>query len=283
MMYYAITVNADQIITGVHESVTPITPSTFAENPSLAEDTVVAVETPNDLQAGIDVRCFNEDGTSKPIVWCIENGYMELPPYAEIIDGELICREMPPEEAPLTLEEYFATMVNEAKAEAKALVDAVQEEAYQQVTQAKEALGNSLAEVNGETEQKFAAMRPIMTDLVRDKPADLVISASQMLLPWTEGEYILGDVRTWEGQPRRCCQAHDSTGNPTWTPATASLWAPFHAQSVAYALPWVPPTGAHDMYKAGEYMVWTDDLVYKCQQDTAYSPLEDAGAWQRVS
>lgn len=283
MMYFAITVNTDQIITGVHESVTPITSSTFAGNPSLAEDSVVAVENPNDLQAGIDVRCFNEDGMSKPIVWCIENGYMALPPNSQIIDGELVFREMPPEEAPLTLEEYFATMVNEAKAEAKAMVDAVQEEAYQRVTEAKEALSGSLAEVNSLTTQKFSAMRPLMTDLVRDKPADLVISASEMLLSWTEGKYVLGDVRMWDGQPRRCCQAHDSTGNPTWTPATASLWAPFHALSAAYALAWVPPTGAHDMYKTGEYMVWTDDLVYKCQQDTAYSPLEYAGAWERVN
>ena len=41
-------------------------------------------------------------------------------------------------------------------------------------------------------------------------------------------------------------------------------------------------TGAHDMYKSGEYMVYTDREVYKCLQDTAYSPTDYAQAWQAV-
>ena len=39
-------------------------------------------------------------------------------------------------------------------------------------------------------------------------------------------------------------------------------------------------TGAHDMYKAGEYMIWTDGTVKKCVQDTNFSPEEYPQAWE---
>ena len=39
-------------------------------------------------------------------------------------------------------------------------------------------------------------------------------------------------------------------------------------------------TGAHDMYKSVEYMIWTDNQVYKCTQDTNFSPTEYAQAWE---
>ena len=47
-----------------------------------------------------------------------------------------------------------------------------------------------------------------------------------------------------------------------------------------YALPWEQPTGTHDMYKAGEYMIWTGGTVKKCVQDTNFSPDEYPGAWE---
>ena len=282
-MFYALTINTDQIITGVHESGTPITTNAFSANAELSEDTVVSIPSPAEYQTHTHILCYNENGTRKSDVWCIENGFMELPPYAEIIDGELIYREMPPEEASPTLEEYFATMVNEAKAEAKALVDAVQEEAYQQVTQTKEALSNSLAEVNDETEQKFTAMRPIMTELVKGKPADIVISTKEFILDWVADSYEVGDVRRdANGYPKRCITLHNSITSPTHTIDVASLWASYHATQTQYALPYVAPTGAHDMYKVGEYMIWTDGTIMKCIQDTAYSPTEYAQAWETI-
>ena len=48
---------------------------------------------------------------------------------------------------------------------------------------------------------------------------------------------------------------------------------------MATARAWVQPTGAHDIYRAGEYMIWTDGQVYKCLSDTAYSPGEYGQAW----
>lgn len=42
------------------------------------------------------------------------------------------------------------------------------------------------------------------------------------------------------------------------------------------------PTGAHDMYKSGEYMIWTDDTTRKCIQDTNFSPDEYPQAWENA-
>ena len=46
-------------------------------------------------------------------------------------------------------------------------------------------------------------------------------------------------------------------------------------------MPFVQPTGAHDMYRTGEYMELNGD-VYRCVSDTAYGPSEYAAAWELV-
>lgn len=39
--------------------------------------------------------------------------------------------------------------------------------------------------------------------------------------------------------------------------------------------------GAHDMYKNGEYMIFTDKNIYKCVQDTNFSPTDYPQAWEK--
>ena len=115
-------------------------------------------------------------------------------------------------------------------------------------------------------------------------PADDVIADMALLMPWEPGNYAVGNVRTHGGQPWRCCQAHDSTGNDSWAPgAVPALWAPYHAASARWALPWVAPTGAHDAYQAGEYMRWPDGLIYRCKADaTVHGPDVLPQAWELV-
>lgn len=84
------------------------------------------------------------------------------------------------------------------------------------------------------------------------------------------------------GYPKECMTAYDGTVQQGWTIDTATLWKPWHSRKAEYALPWEAPTGAHDMYKAGEYMIWTDGLVYLCKQDTNFSPAEYPQAWEKV-
>ena len=82
------------------------------------------------------------------------------------------------------------------------------------------------------------------------------------------------------GYPKECMTAYDGTVQQDWTIDNRTLWKPWHSRKAEYALPWEQPTGAHDMYLAGEYMIWTDGTVKKCVQDTNFSPDEYPGAWE---
>lgn len=113
-----------------------------------------------------------------------------------------------------------------------------------------------------------------------DTPA-VINAIPSGIRPWKPGPQAVGDVRAYEGVPYKCVQAHDSSANPNWTPAAyAAGWAQYHGTSPDTARPYAAPTGAHDAYMAGEYMVWTDGQMYKCVQDgTVYGPDALAAAW----
>ena len=48
------------------------------------------------------------------------------------------------------------------------------------------------------------------------------------------------------------------------------------------ARPFVPVQGAHDIYRAGEYMIWTDGTVQWCKSDTNFSPADYPQAWEEA-
>ena len=115
-----------------------------------------------------------------------------------------------------------------------------------------------------------------------DTPAR-VNENTDLLRTWQPGSYAVGDLRAYEGIPYKCVQAHDSTANPGWTPdAVPALWMQYHGTSPETARPWIAPTGAHDQYKAGEYMIYTDGKSYKATQDTTYSPSDYPAAWEEA-
>lgn len=100
---------------------------------------------------------------------------------------------------------------------------------------------------------------------------------------WKPGNYEIGEIVRYENLPYKCVQKHDSTENPNWNPVEApALWANYHATDAEHALPWVQPTGAHDIYKTNEYMIYTDGKIYKCLSDTNFSPTEYSQAWEVV-
>lgn len=90
-----------------------------------------------------------------------------------------------------------------------------------------------------------------------------------------------GEVSTHPetGYPYECMTAYDGTVQQDWTIDNRTLWKPWHSRKKEYALPWEAPTGAHDMYKAGEYMIWSDGKVKHCLEDTNFSPVEYPQAW----
>ena len=115
--------------------------------------------------------------------------------------------------------------------------------------------------------------------------ANDVIGIAAILPKWKDGTHSAQSVVQYEGQPWRCLQAHDSTGNPDWKPGVApSLWGAYHSTIQERALPWVAPTGAHDTYNNGEYMIWTDGCIYLCKTDaTVHDPAVLPAAWEMVA
>ena len=138
----------------------------------------------------------------------------------------------------------------------------------------------------------FRAIGRVMARYAQDHApgadADGVIEAAPLLKPWAAGSmeapvsYAAGDVRTDENQPWKCVQAHTHHGEPGWNPAAMrALWAPYHATKKEYALPWVQPTNATDAYNTGEWMIWTDGLVYKALRDAVvHDPDVLPDAWE---
>lgn len=136
------------------------------------------------------------------------------------------------------------------------------------------------------SDEEIAAMQAAAVVALRFVVADNDRLAASALYPkWVEGQHAVGEVYTARGQVWECIQAYDNAVYPDIVPGSAA-WGtfhrPLHATSPDMARPWVQPTGAHDMYKAGEYMM-LDGVLYKCLQDTAYSPTEFAGAWEVVT
>ena len=132
---------------------------------------------------------------------------------------------------------------------------------------------------------KLSAYRMAMDAAVEAAREDTaaINRVATLARPWAPGAYAVGDVRVYGGVPYRCVQAHDSSANPGWTPdATPALWMQYHGTTPETARPWVAPAGAHDIYRAGEYMIWTDGQMYKCLQNTNFSPVEYARAWEAV-
>lgn len=134
--------------------------------------------------------------------------------------------------------------------------------------------------------EKIAAMQTAAVAVLRFVVADNDRLAASALYPkWVEGQHAVGEVYTARGQVWECIQAYDNAVYPDIVPggtAWGTFHRPLHATTPEQARPFVAPTGAHDIYKAGEYMM-LDGVLYKCLQDTAYSPTEFAGAWEVVT
>lgn len=84
------------------------------------------------------------------------------------------------------------------------------------------------------------------------------------------------------GYPYECMTTYDGSVQQDWTIDNRALWKPWHSRSAEYALPWESPTAAYDMYKVGEYMIWTDGTVRRCKTDTDRGPDVLPNYWEMV-
>lgn len=133
-----------------------------------------------------------------------------------------------------------------------------------------------------------AALQEIQTQAVLAQIAEsedktLGIQCMALFPVYTQGkQHEVGEVATHPeaGYPYECMTAYDGTVQQDWTIDNRTLWKPWHSRKKEYALPYEAPTGAHDMYKAGEYMIWSDGKVKHCLEDTNFSPEEYPQAWE---
>lgn len=80
-----------------------------------------------------------------------------------------------------------------------------------------------------------------------------------------------------------CFQNYDNDTYPDIAPdnpAWRTFNKPLHGITPETAMPWVKPTNATDQYNTGEYMIYTNGTLYKCLQDTSFSPEEYPEAWE---
>ena len=109
--------------------------------------------------------------------------------------------------------------------------------------------------------------------------------ASGLYPEWQEGKHSKGDIYNAEGQTWECYQEYDNAIYPDIRPGEAAWYTfnrPLHGTSPETARPFVPVQGAHDMYRAGEYMIWTDGTVQWCKSDTNFSPADYPQAWEEA-
>lgn len=112
---------------------------------------------------------------------------------------------------------------------------------------------------------------------------DEKIKKSYLCRVWVKGTHQKGETYTVDGIIWECFQAYDNSANPDIIPGNSAWFTfnrPLHGKTPETALPWIKPQGAHDIYRGGEYMIYTDGLLYKCVSDTNFSPEEYAAAWK---
>ena len=115
---------------------------------------------------------------------------------------------------------------------------------------------------------------------------DKRIRASGLYREWEEGQHAKGDIYNADGQTWECFQAYDNAAYPDIRPGSPAWYTfnrPLHGTSRETARPFVPVQGAHDIYRAGEYMVWTDGTIQHCKEDTNFSPEDYPQAWEEAA
>lgn len=101
---------------------------------------------------------------------------------------------------------------------------------------------------------------------------------------WEAGAYVVGDIRRFNNQVWRCCQAHDSAGQTGWEPgAAAALWAPYHTIDPAFAKDFFQPTGAQDAYQKGEVCRFEGQVWRSLLDGNVYSPADYPAGWEVVA
>lgn len=113
------------------------------------------------------------------------------------------------------------------------------------------------------------------------KTADEIIMCSALYDEWKPGKHVTGDIFSVDGDIWECFQNYDNAVYPDIVPGNAAWFTfnrPYHGTSRETARNFVHPTGAHDIYKKGEWAVQGGKFT-ECLSDTSYSLEEYSAAW----
>lgn len=119
---------------------------------------------------------------------------------------------------------------------------------------------------------------------------DEKIRVSGLYDDWAAGDHKAGEIynaavngklQTWE-----CYQDYDNAEYPDVVPGSSAWFTfnrPLHGKTRETARPFVHPTHAEDIYRYGEWMIWTDGMYYECVADpgTDFSPEEYPAGWRK--
>ena len=129
-----------------------------------------------------------------------------------------------------------------------------------------------------------ANMTKLLMKGEKPKTADEIIMCSALYDEWEPGKHVAGDIFSVDGDIWECFQNYDNAVYPDIAPG-GSAWftfnRPYHGTSRETARNFVHPTGAHDIYKKGEWAVQGGKFT-KANQDTAYSLAEYPQAWDEA-
>lgn len=143
-----------------------------------------------------------------------------------------------------------------------------------------------IAMLNTEKEKLITethTMKSAAQSVFRERKDDIFVQLIALMEEWdANGTYEVGDVCKQNNIPYTAVQATTPSGDLNQSPALApALWVNYHAKSAKYALPYVAPTHAEDMYKQNEYMIF-DEKIYKCLVNTDRDPTVLPNSWQEV-
>lgn len=141
---------------------------------------------------------------------------------------------------------------------------------------------NSAVPVEYDLLTSVANMTRMLMKGEKPKTADEIIMCSALYDEWKPGKHVAGDIFSVDGDVWECFQNYDNAVNPDIAPGQSGWYTfnrPYHGTSRETAREFIHPTGAHDMYKAGEWAV-QDGKFTECLSDTAYSLAEYPAAWK---
>lgn len=123
MIYKAVTIDAQGMITGVHESLSPIGVEAFLQSPIFAGCAVITIDENTEYSSGHKMAEYTAAGALKPLIDRITEGLVPVPEGYELVNGALVAVNVPATQAPASLQETLAQAQTRADAQ-QALIEA---------------------------------------------------------------------------------------------------------------------------------------------------------------